>query len=47
MYMSWHIENGLLFVPKGPLQNAQTQMFSDPNVAMDIYDEEKPFNHYT
>jgi hypothetical protein len=47
MYMSWHIENGLLFVPKGHAQNAQAQMFSDPNMAMDIYDEEKPFNDYT
>ncbi|THG03640.1 hypothetical protein TEA_014490 [Camellia sinensis var. sinensis] len=29
-------ENGLLFVPKGQAQNAQAQMFSDPNMAMDM-----------
>ncbi|XWS18127.1 hypothetical protein CRYUN_Cryun32bG0015300 [Craigia yunnanensis] len=29
-------ENGLLFVPKGQTQNAQAQMFSDPNMAMDM-----------
>ncbi|MQL84254.1 hypothetical protein Taro_016760 [Colocasia esculenta] len=30
------IENGLLHVPKGQAQNAQAQMFSDPNMAMDM-----------
>lgn len=29
-------ENGLLHVPKGQAQNAQAQMFSDPNMAMDM-----------
>ncbi|KAE8670538.1 Detected protein of confused Function [Hibiscus syriacus] len=29
-------ENGLLFVPKGQAQNLQAQMFSDPNMAMDM-----------
>lgn len=29
-------ENGLLFVPKGQAQNPQAQMFSDPNMAMDM-----------
>ncbi|KAL2475725.1 Protein of unknown function DUF106 [Abeliophyllum distichum] len=29
-------ENGLLYVPKGQAQNAQAQMFSDPNMAMDM-----------
>ena len=29
-------ENGLLHVPKGQAQNAQAQMFSDPNLAMDM-----------
>jgi len=29
-------ENGLLFVPKGQGQNPQAQMFSDPNMAMDM-----------
>ncbi|CAL5408229.1 unnamed protein product [Camellia sinensis] len=29
-------ENGLLFVPNGQAQNAQAQMFSDPNMAMDM-----------
>lgn len=29
-------ENGLLYVPKGQTQNAQAQMFSDPNMAMDM-----------
>lgn len=29
-------ENGLLHVPKGQSQNAQAQMFSDPNMAMDM-----------
>ncbi|XP_020239407.1 ER membrane protein complex subunit 3 isoform X3 [Cajanus cajan] len=29
-------ENGLLFVPKGQVQNPQAQMFSDPNMAMDM-----------
>ncbi|RWR71874.1 ER membrane protein complex subunit 3-like protein [Cinnamomum micranthum f. kanehirae] len=29
-------ENGLLHVPKGQTQNAQAQMFSDPNMAMDM-----------
>jgi hypothetical protein len=29
-------ENGLLFVPKSQAQNAQAQMFSDPNMAMDM-----------
>ena len=29
-------ENGLLHVPKGQSQNAQAQMFSDPNLAMDM-----------
>lgn len=33
--MAWQ-ENGLLFVPKGQAQNAQAQMFSDPNMAMDM-----------
>ncbi|GMP75713.1 hypothetical protein CsSME_00032702 [Camellia sinensis var. sinensis] len=31
-----HCENGLLFVPNGQAQNAQAQMFSDPNMAMDM-----------
>ncbi|KAF9598042.1 hypothetical protein IFM89_023819 [Coptis chinensis] len=30
------MENGLLHVPKGQAQNAQAQMFSDPNMAMDM-----------
>ncbi|KAF8409665.1 hypothetical protein HHK36_005744 [Tetracentron sinense] len=30
------IENGLLYVPKGQAQNPQAQMFSDPNMAMDM-----------
>ncbi|GAB4830764.1 hypothetical protein Ancab_004797 [Ancistrocladus abbreviatus] len=30
------LENGLLHVPKGQAQNAQAQMFSDPNMAMDM-----------
>ncbi|KAK1295927.1 hypothetical protein QJS10_CPB15g01541 [Acorus calamus] len=29
-------ENGLLHVPKGQAQNPQAQMFSDPNMAMDM-----------
>ena len=29
-------ENGLLHVPKGQTQNVQAQMFSDPNMAMDM-----------
>ncbi|XP_072963933.1 uncharacterized protein [Typha angustifolia] len=29
-------ENGLLYVPKDQAQNAQAQMFSDPNMAMDM-----------
>ncbi|KAL9236567.1 hypothetical protein vseg_011219 [Gypsophila vaccaria] len=29
-------ENGLLHVPKGQAPNAQAQMFSDPNMAMDM-----------
>ncbi|KAF9596369.1 hypothetical protein IFM89_009717 [Coptis chinensis] len=29
-------ENGLLHVPKGQAQNAQAQMFFDPNMAMDM-----------
>ncbi|PKA62895.1 hypothetical protein AXF42_Ash018889 [Apostasia shenzhenica] len=29
-------ENGLLHVPKGQAQNTQAQMFSDPNMAMDM-----------
>ncbi|KAK4372769.1 hypothetical protein RND71_008153 [Anisodus tanguticus] len=29
-------ENGLLHVPKGEAQNPQAQMFSDPNMAMDM-----------
>ncbi|CAA6670836.1 unnamed protein product [Spirodela intermedia] len=29
-------ENGLLHVPKGQAQNAQAQMFSDPNMAVDM-----------
>jgi hypothetical protein len=29
-------ENGLLFVPKGQATNPQAQMFSDPNMAMDM-----------
>ncbi|KAL6005965.1 hypothetical protein ACLOJK_040010 [Asimina triloba] len=29
-------ENGLLHVPKEQAQNAQAQMFSDPNMAMDM-----------
>lgn len=29
-------ENGLLHVPKGQVQNPQAQMFSDPNMAMDM-----------
>eukprot|EP00249_Psilotum_nudum_P005780 c19205_g1_i1 orf=201-953(+) len=29
-------ENGLLYVPKGQAQNMQAQMFSDPNMAMDM-----------
>ncbi|KAF5203587.1 Er membrane protein complex subunit [Thalictrum thalictroides] len=29
-------ENGLLYVPKGQAQNPQAQMFSDPNMAMDM-----------
>ncbi|GAB2236218.1 hypothetical protein Droror1_Dr00027957 [Drosera rotundifolia] len=29
-------ENGLLHVPKGQVQNAQSQMFSDPNMTMDM-----------
>ncbi|KAL1211038.1 hypothetical protein V5N11_018448 [Cardamine amara subsp. amara] len=29
-------ENGLLHVPKGEGQNPQAQMFSDPNMAMDM-----------
>lgn len=29
-------ENGLLHVPKGQAQNMQAQMFSDPNMAMDM-----------
>ncbi|PIN21309.1 hypothetical protein CDL12_06003 [Handroanthus impetiginosus] len=29
-------ENGLLHVPKGQAQNAQAQLFSDPNMAMDM-----------
>lgn len=29
-------ENGLLYVPKGQAQNTQAQMFSDPNMAMDM-----------
>ncbi|CAO2823594.1 unnamed protein product [Amaranthus hypochondriacus] len=29
-------ENGLLHVPKGQSQNAQAQMFTDPNMAMDM-----------
>ncbi|GAB4826499.1 hypothetical protein Ancab_033395 [Ancistrocladus abbreviatus] len=32
-------ENGLLHVPKGQAQNAQAQMCSDPNVAMDMIKE--------
>ncbi|KAE8723098.1 SWIB complex BAF60b domain-containing protein, putative isoform 3 [Hibiscus syriacus] len=35
-YCSQASENGLLFVPKGQAQNAQAQMFSDPNMAMDM-----------
>ena len=29
-------ENGLLHVPKDQAQNPQAQMFSDPNMAMDM-----------
>ncbi|XP_075505548.1 uncharacterized protein LOC142542674 [Primulina tabacum] len=29
-------DNGLLHVPKGQAQNPQAQMFSDPNMAMDV-----------
>ncbi|CAA7407927.1 unnamed protein product [Spirodela intermedia] len=29
-------ENGILHVPKGQAQNAQAQMFSDPNMAVDM-----------
>jgi len=29
-------ENGLLHVPNGQAQNPQAQMFSDPNMAMDM-----------
>lgn len=29
-------ENGLLHVPKGQATNPQAQMFSDPNMAMDM-----------
>lgn len=29
-------ENGLLHVPKGQTPNPQAQMFSDPNMAMDM-----------
>lgn len=29
-------ENGLLFVPKGQGNNMQAQMFTDPNMAMDM-----------
>ncbi|WOL02213.1 ER membrane protein complex subunit 3-like [Canna indica] len=32
----FYLENGLLHVPKGQAQNAQAQMFSDPNMAMDM-----------
>ncbi|KAF9664418.1 hypothetical protein SADUNF_Sadunf16G0016900 [Salix dunnii] len=31
-----YMENGLLHVPKGQGQNPQAQMFSDPNMAMDM-----------
>ncbi|KAF8376928.1 hypothetical protein HHK36_030299 [Tetracentron sinense] len=34
-YVPWQ-ENGLLHVPKGQAQNPQAQMFSDPNMAVDM-----------
>lgn len=36
MFLSKWQENGLLYVPKGQAQNPQAQMFSDPNMAMDM-----------
>ncbi len=38
---------GYLFVPKGQAQNAQAQMFSDPNMAMDMMKKEPLHDHST
>ncbi|CAH9111745.1 unnamed protein product [Cuscuta epithymum] len=40
-------ENGLLVVPKDQAQNAQAQMFSDPNMAMDMMKKKSINDHPT